>query len=73
MDAPFLAYAGSTQKSLASPLNVVESHPGVEYRRHGLHDENPSNLTPGYTLDLAGDPCVIVLRRAGEGVVARFT
>jgi len=45
----------------------------VEYRRHGLHDENPSNLTPGYTLDLAGDPCVIVLRRAGEGVVARFT
>ena len=38
-----------------------------------MHDENPSKLPPGYTLDLAGDPCVIVLRRAGEGVVARFT
>jgi hypothetical protein len=45
----------------------------VEYRRHGVHDENPSNLPPGYTLDLAGDPCVIVLRRAGDGVVTRFT
>ena len=38
-----------------------------------MHDKNPSNLPPGYTLDLAGDPCVIVLRRAGDGVVARFT
>jgi hypothetical protein len=38
-----------------------------------VHEENPSNLPPGYTLDLAGDPCVIVLRRAGAGVVARFT
>ena len=38
-----------------------------------MHEENPSNLPPGYTLDLAGDPCVIVLRRAGAGVVARFT
>ena len=37
-----------------------------------MHDENRSNLPPGYTLDLAGDPCVIVLCRAG-GVVARFT
>ena len=38
-----------------------------------MHEENPSNLPPGYTLDLAGDPCVIVLRREGAGVVARFT
>jgi hypothetical protein len=36
-------------------------------------DENPSNLPAGYTLDLVGDPCVIVLRRADGAVVARFT
>jgi hypothetical protein len=29
-------------------------------------------LPAGYTLDLVGDPCVIVLRRA-DAVVARFT
>ena len=38
-----------------------------------MGDENPSNLPAGYTLDLAGDPCVIVLRRADGAVVARFT
>jgi hypothetical protein len=38
-----------------------------------VHDENPFNLPPGYTLDLASDPGVIVLRREGEAVVARFT
>jgi hypothetical protein len=30
-------------------------------------------LPSGYALDLLGDPCVIVLRRADETVVARFT
>ena len=35
--------------------------------------ENPSNLPAGYTLDLVGDPCVIVLLRADGAVVARFT
>ena len=38
-----------------------------------MRDENPSNLPDGYTLDLAGDPCVIVLLREDETVVARFT
>ena len=38
-----------------------------------MHEENPSKLADGYTLDLAGDPCVIVLRRRGGAVVARFT
>ena len=38
-----------------------------------MHDENLSNLPPGHTLHLIGDPCVIVLRRVGGGVVARFT
>jgi hypothetical protein len=38
-----------------------------------VRDENPSNLPNGYTLDLAGDPCVIVLLREDETVVARFT
>jgi hypothetical protein len=38
-----------------------------------VREENPSNLPAGYTLDLAGDPCVIVLLRADGAVVARFT
>ena len=38
-----------------------------------MREENPSNLPAGYTLDLAGDPCVIVLLRADGTVVARFT
>jgi hypothetical protein len=61
--------ASSTRTS----VDVAPQHPGPEYGRHGVHDENLSNLPPGYTLDLAGDPCAIVLRRAGDGVVARFT
>jgi hypothetical protein len=32
-----------------------------------------TRLPPGYRLDLVGDPCVIVLRREDETVVARFT
>ncbi len=32
-----------------------------------------TRLPPGYALDLLGDPCVIVLRREDETVVARFT
>jgi hypothetical protein len=38
-----------------------------------VRDENPSKLPAGYTLDLVGDPCVIVLRRRSGEVVARFT
>jgi hypothetical protein len=30
-------------------------------------------LPPGYSLDLVGDPCVIVLRREDGTVVARFS
>ena len=36
-------------------------------------EEISSNLPLGYTLELVGDPCVIVLRRDGEVVGARFT
>jgi hypothetical protein len=32
-----------------------------------------TRLPPGYRLDLVGDPCVIVLRREDETMVARFT
>ena len=32
-----------------------------------------TRLPAGYTLDLRGDPCVIVLRRADGAVAARFT
>ena len=38
-----------------------------------MREENPSNLPEGYTLDLAGDPCVIVLLRSDGALVARFT
>ena len=38
-----------------------------------MREENPSNLPAGYTLDLVGDPCVIVLLRADGTLVARFT
>ena len=38
-----------------------------------MGDENPSNLPDGYTLDLVGDPCVIVLLREDGTLVARFT
>ena len=38
-----------------------------------MRDGNPSKLPAGYTLDLVGDPCVIVLCRRGGAVVARFT
>ncbi len=38
-----------------------------------MHDETTSKLPAGYTLDLVGDPCVIVLRRGDGAVVARFT
>jgi hypothetical protein len=36
-------------------------------------NEETTRLPPGYTLDLLGDPCVIVVRRADGTVVARFT
>jgi len=32
-----------------------------------------SGLPAGYHLDLLSDPCVVILRRPGETVVARFT
>jgi hypothetical protein len=35
--------------------------------------DKTARLPPGYRLDLVGDPCVIVLRREDETVVARFT
>ena len=36
-------------------------------------DDTSTRLPAGYTLDLVGDPCVIVLRRADGTVAARFT
>jgi hypothetical protein len=38
-----------------------------------MRDEESSRLPPGYSLDLVGDPCVIILRRSDGTVVARFT
>ena len=38
-----------------------------------MSDDLTSGLPPSYHLDLLSDPCVIILRRPGETVVARFT
>ena len=35
--------------------------------------QEPTRLPPGYSLDLVGDPCVIVLRHEDGTLVARFT
>ncbi len=36
-------------------------------------DDELSRLPPGYSVDLVGDPCVIILRRSDGTIVARFT
>jgi hypothetical protein len=36
-------------------------------------NDETTRLPAGYELDLLGDPCVIVVRRADGTVVARFT
>jgi hypothetical protein len=36
-------------------------------------NDTSTRLPAGYTLDLLGDPCLIVLRRADGSVAARFT
>ena len=38
-----------------------------------MRDDVTSRLPQGYSLDLGGDPCVIILRRSDGSVVARFT
>jgi hypothetical protein len=38
-----------------------------------VRDDVSSRLPQGYSLDLADDPCVIILRRPDGTVVARFT
>jgi hypothetical protein len=41
--------------------------------RPPIRDNLTSGLPAGYHLDLLSDPCVIILRRPGETVVASFT
>jgi len=50
-------------------LRSVHTRRGAER----VSDQNPSNLPAGYSLDLVGDPDVIVLRREDGSIVARFT
>jgi hypothetical protein len=38
-----------------------------------IHDDLTSGLPADYHLDLLSDPCVIILRRPDETLVARFT
>src|SRR5829696_716646 len=45
----------------------------VERGLRPIPDDLTSGLPEGYHLDLLSDPCVIILRRPQETVVARFT
>jgi len=38
-----------------------------------MSDDETSRLPPGYSLDLVGDPCAIILRRSDGTVVAYFS
>ena len=38
-----------------------------------IRDDLTSGLPTGYHLDLLSDPCVIILCRPAESIVARFT
>ncbi len=55
--------------------NDVKDQPALRVDRglRPIRDDLTSGLPPGYHLDLLSDPCVIILRRSGETVVARFT
>lgn len=53
----------------------VKDQPALRVDRglRPIRDDPISGLPAGYHLDLLSDPCVIILRRPGETVVARFT
>jgi hypothetical protein len=53
----------------------VQDQPALRVDRglRPIRDDPISGLSAGYHLDLLSDPCVIILRRPGETVVARFT
>ena len=37
-----------------------------------MRGDEASRLPPDYSLDLVGDPCIVILRRSDGTVVARF-
>ena len=37
-----------------------------------MSEDTTARLPPGYTLDIVGDPCIIILRNPDGAVVARF-
>ena len=37
-----------------------------------MSEDTTARLPPGYTLDLVGDPCIIILRNPAGALVARF-
>jgi hypothetical protein len=53
----------------------VEDKPALRVDRglRPIGEDLTSGLPEGYLLDLLSDPCVIMLRRPNETVVARFT
>jgi hypothetical protein len=37
-----------------------------------VSEDRTARLPPGYTLDIVGDPCIIILRKPDGALVARF-
>jgi hypothetical protein len=37
-----------------------------------VSEDRTARLPPGYTLDIVGDPCILILRNPDGAVVARF-
>ena len=37
-----------------------------------MSEDRTARLPPGYTLDIVGDPCILILRNPDGAVVARF-
>jgi hypothetical protein len=37
-----------------------------------VSEDTTARLPPGYTLDIVGDPCIIILRNPDGALVARF-
>jgi hypothetical protein len=60
---------------LGCPNKEVKGHPALRAHRglRPIRDDLTSGLPAGYYVDLLSDPCIIILRRPGETVVARFT
>jgi hypothetical protein len=59
--------------SARSGASYLRTSKWIEGSYETMRDDETSHLPPGYSLDLVGDPCIIILRRPDRTVVTRFT